>query len=218
MSAVSKPVTTTGPGASPTRAPHAVRAVCVVSAVLTVPVLALADLGSGDSGAAITRVLVEDRTALTVSSLLATVVAAGLLLAAVRLGRSVSGDAGRLLLVAGSGVAVLYAAYHGVFGAGAVVATQMLEDPGPGLGEAALLLLNQTEIARFAPGSALMAAAVVARRELPRAVWETAAALLVLLLVPFTTWVAAVLTPLWLAVAGATRGATPSPGPRAGRP
>lgn len=63
MSAVSKPVTTTGPGASPTRAPHAVRAVCVVSAVLTVPVLALADLGSGDSGAAITRVLVEDRTA-----------------------------------------------------------------------------------------------------------------------------------------------------------
>lgn len=179
------------------------RLVCAATAVLTVPVFLLTDLGSGDSGAAITRVLVEDRTALTAGGLLAVLVAAGLLLAAVRLGRSVSGDTGRVVLVAGSGVALLYAAYYAVFGAGAVVAGEMLSNPGPGLGEASALLLNMAEIARFAPGLALVAAAVVARRELPRAVWATAAVLLVLVLAPFTTWVAALLTPLWLAVAAA---------------
>ncbi len=186
------------------------RLVCAATAVLTVPVFLLTDLGSGDSGAAITQVLVEDRTTLTAGGLLAVLVAAGLLLAAVRLGRSVSGDTGRVVLVAGSGVALLYAAYYAVFGAGAVVAGQMLSDPGPGLGEASLLLLNMTEIARFAPGLALVVAAVVARRELPRGVWAPAAALLVLVLVPFTTWVAALLTPFWLAVAAAlpARGAT----------
>lgn len=210
MSAVSTPLTTARAVAPPDRA---ARAVCLTTAVLTVPVFGLSSLGGGDTGAAITAVLVEDRTALTVGSLLAVLVAAGLLLSAVRLGRSVSGDAGRVLLVAGSGVGLLYAAYHGVFGAGAVVASQVLGDPGAGLGESAILLLNMTEIARFAPGLALVAAAVVARRELPRALGVTAAALLVLVFVPFTTWVAAVLTPVWLAVAGATRGGTPTASP-----
>jgi hypothetical protein len=188
------------------------RIACVATAVLTVPVFLLTDLGSGDSGAAITQVLVEDGTALTTGSLLAVLVAAGLLLSAVRLGRSVGGDAGRVVLVAGSGVAMLYASYYGVFGAGAVVAGQMLGDPGPGLGEASVLLLNMTEIARFAPGLALVAAAVFARRELPRGVWVAALVLLVLVFVPFTAWVAALLTPLWLAVAAASAGrATTAP-------
>lgn len=192
----------------PLEAPTAVsservaRAVCIATAALTVPVFALSDLGGGDSGAEVTAVLQGNHAALTGGGLLAVLVAAGLLLSAVRLGRAVSGDAGRLLLVAGVGVGLLYAAYHAVFGAGAVVAGQMLADPGPGLGEASLLLLNMTEIARFAPGLALVAAAVVARRELPRALWVGAAALLVLVFVPFTTWVAALLTPPWLAIAG----------------
>ena len=210
MSAVSTPFTAARAVGSPDRA---ARAVCLASAALTVPVFALSSLGGGDTGAAITTVLVEDRAALTVGSLLAVLVAAGLMLSAVRLGRSVSGDAGRVLLVAGSGVGLLYAAYYGVFGAGAVVASQVLGEPGAGLGEASILLLNMTEIARFAPGLALVAAAVVARRELPRPLWVAAAALLVLVFVPFTTWVAALLTPVWLAVAGATRGGTHGSGP-----
>lgn len=105
------------------------------------------------------------------------------MLATARLARSVTGDPGRVMAVAGDGVALRYAAYHGVFGAGAVVASQMLADPGPGPGEAPFLLLNMTEIARFAHGLALVAAAVVARRELPRGLWVTAAALLVLVFV-----------------------------------
>lgn len=205
MSAISTPRASVRAQASPD---GAARVVCLATAVLTAPVFALTDLGTGDAGAAVTAVLVEDRTALTAGSLLALLVSAGLILSAVRLARSVSGDPGRVLLVAGSGVALLYAVYYGVFGAGAVVATQMLADPGPGLGEASLLLLNMAEIARFAPGLALVVAAVVARGELPGALWGTAAALLVLVLVPFTTWVAALLTPVWLAVAGARRGGT----------
>lgn len=200
-------------------APHdrAARAVCIATAVLTVPVFALTDLGSGDTGAAVTEVLVEDRTSLTAGSLLAVLVAAGLLLSAVRLGRSVSGDAGRVLVAAGSGVALLYAAYYGVFGAGAVVASRMLAEPGSGLGEASLLLLNMTEIARFAPGLALVVAAIAAHRRLPRALWGTAVALLVLVCVPFTTWVAALLTPLWLAVAAAARPGSGGAGPAVSR-
>ena len=181
---------------------RAAQAVCAASAVLTVPVFALTDLGAGDTGAAVTDVLVGDATALTAGTLLAILVSSGLLLASVRLGRSVGGDTGRLMTLAGGGVAVLYAVYYGVFGAGAVVASQMLSAPGAGLGEASLLLLNMAEMARVAPGLALVGAAVVARRVLPRGLWMTAAVLLVLVFVPFTTWVSALLTPLWLAVAG----------------
>lgn len=204
MSTVTTRVPDTGAATSSDRA---ARAVCAASALLTVPVFVLNDLGAGDTGAAVTDVLISDATALTAGTLLAILVAAGLLLASVRLGRSVGGDAGRLMVLAGSGVAVLYAAYYGVFGAGAVVASQMLSAPGAGLGEASLLLLNMAEMARVAPGLALVGAAVVARRALPRGLWMTAAVLLVLVFVPFTTWVSALLTPLWLAVAG-TRAAT----------
>lgn len=212
MSTVSTPLTSARAEASPDRA---ARAACLLAGVLTVPVFALTDLGPGESGAAVTDVLVADRAMLVTGSLMALLVSAGLILATVRLARSVTGDAGRVMAVAGGGVAILYAAHYGVFGAGAVVASQMLADPGPGLGEASYLLLNVVEIARFAPGLALVAAAVVARRELPRGLWVTAAALLVLVFVPFTTWVAALLTPPWLAVAGARAGrATAAADPR----
>jgi hypothetical protein len=203
MSIVSTPLTSSRVEVSPDRA---ARTACLAAAALTVPVFALTGLGTGESGASVTAVLVEDRTALVAGGLLAVLVAAGLMLATVRLARLVSGDAGRVIAVAGSGVALLYALYYGVFAAGAVVASQMLADPGPGLGEASFLLLNMAEIARFAPGLALVAAAVAARRRLPRGLWVTATALLVLVFVPFTTWVAALLTPPWLAVAGAWSG------------
>jgi hypothetical protein len=203
MSAVSTSLTPARAEASPDRA---ARVACLVTAVLTVPVFALTDLGTGETGASVTDVLVEDRATLISASLMAVLVAAGLMLATVRLARSVAGDAGRVMVVAGGGVALMYAVYHGVFGAGAVVASQMLADPGPGLGEASFLLLNMAEIARFAPGLALVAAAVVARRQLPRGLWVAAAALLVLVFVPLTTWVAALLTPAWLAMAGAWTG------------
>jgi hypothetical protein len=197
-------VTTAGPSLGAARPDRAVRALCLATAALTLPVFALTDLGTGDTGEAITGVLEEDRAALTAGGLLAVLVAAGLLLAAVRVGRSVGGDAGRMITASGAGVALLYAAYYGVFGAGAVVAGEMLADPGPGLGEASALLLNMTEIARFAPGLALLGAAAAARRALARPAWATGVALLLLMFVPFTTWVAALLTPLWLAVVAST--------------
>lgn len=201
MSAISPSVPSAPTAASSERA---ARAACIAAAALTVPVFALTDLGSGRTGATVTDVLVDDRTSLTVGSLLAVLVAAGLVLASTRLARSVSGDAGRVVAVAGGGVALLYATYYAVFGAGSVVASQMLADPGPGLGEASFLLLNVAEIARFAPGLALLAAVVVARRQLPRAAWVTAAGLLAMMFVPFTTWVAALVTPLWLGAAAAS--------------
>lgn len=211
MSTISTPVTSPRAEVTADRADRAARATCLAAAALTVPVFALTDLGSGKTGASVTAVLLEDRTALIAGGLLAVLVSAGLMLATVRLARSVNGDAGLVMAVAGAGVALMYALYYGVFGAGAVVASQMLADPGAGLGEASFLLLNVAEIARFAPGLALVAAAVVARRRLPRGLWVTAATLLVLVFVPFTTWVAALLTPPWLAAAGAWAGRASRP-------
>ena len=178
------------------------RLASAAAAALTVPVFALTSL-TGDTGAEITAGLVDDQVTLTVGALLAVLVAAGLLVAAVRLGRSVSGDTGSVIVASGCAVAVLYAAFYSVFGAGAVVATQTLAAPGPGLGEAASLLLNIAEITRFAPGLALVAAGVVARRELPRGVGISAAMLAVMTLAPMTSWVAALLIPAWLGISAA---------------
>ena len=182
--------------------------ICVAAAAATVPVFLLTSL-TGDTGAEITAGLVDDAVALGVGSILAVLVSAALVLAAVRLGRSVPGDAGTVLLAAGCAVALMYAGYYAVFGAGGVVASQMLDEPGPGLGEATSLLLNIMEITRYAPGLALVAAAVAARRHLSRWIHVTAAVLLVLTLVPLTSWAAALLAPLWLALAGAAVGTTP---------
>jgi hypothetical protein len=65
----------------------------------------------------------------------AVLVAALMLLAAARLADALDGIAGRVAWAAGCGVAVLYAGYYAGFGAGAVVAGEMLGAPGPGVGE-----------------------------------------------------------------------------------
>jgi hypothetical protein len=178
------------------------RLVCAGAALTAIPVFLLMDL-PGDSGAAVTRVLVEDATTLQAGGILASLVAAGLLLAAVRLGQVVGGSHRALVTAAGSAVAVLYGAYYASFAAGALVADYLLADPGPGVGEGALLLVNLTEITRYAPGLVLVGACVAARRALPRTAWIPALVLVVLSVVPFTTWVAALLIPVWLGVTAA---------------
>ncbi|MGH3346564.1 MAG: hypothetical protein ACRDO4_06245 [Nocardioides sp.] len=178
------------------------RILAAATALGAVPVFALMSL-SGDTGAEITRGLVDDTVPLTIGSILAVLVSAGLVACAVRLARTVPGDAGGVIALAGGAVALMYAGYYSVFGAGAVVATEALSAPGPGLGEAASLLLNVAEITRYAPGLALVGAAVVARRHLPRGTGVAAGVLVLMTLVPFTSWVAALLIPVWLGVAAA---------------
>ena len=179
-----------------------VRAVCAASALAAFVPFALASF-SGDSGAEITAGIVEDAGALQVASLVAVFSATGLLLAAVRIGQGIGATAGRVATAAGVAVAVLYAAYYVTFGAAGVVATQILDDPSGALGESASLMLNAVEITRYAPGLALVAAAVIARRVLSRAIWIPAAVLAVMTFVPFTSWMAALLIPLWLGLAAA---------------
>jgi hypothetical protein len=179
-----------------------VRAVCAASALAALIPFALASF-SGESGAEITAGIVEDAGALQVASLVAVLSAAGLLLAAVRIGQGIGDMAGRVATAAGVAVAVLYAAYYVTFGAAGVVATQLLDEPSGALGESASLMLNAVEITRYAPGLALVVAAVLGRRVLSRAIWIPAAVLAVMTFVPFSSWVAALLIPLWLGLAAA---------------
>ena len=203
-------ITTAEPATRAARArPPWGRLISLGAAFGAVPVFALASL-TGDTGAEITAGFQADTTVLTIAGILAVLVSAALVVAAVRLGRSVPGDTGAVLLVAGSLVAMMYAGYYAVFGAGAVVASQMLADPGPGLGEAASLMLNVMEIARFAPGLALVVAALAAGRHLPRGVRIAAGVLVVVTLLPFTTWVAALLIPVWLGVSAAVMPGRPA--------
>jgi hypothetical protein len=181
------------------------RIVCAASAAVAVVPFALASF-SGDTGAEITAGIVADATALQLAGILAVLASAGLVLAAVRVGEALGGPTGRVAAAAGTAVAVLFAAYYSVFGAAGVVASQMLEDPGAGLGESASLLLNVVEITRYAPGLVLVAAVFVARRRLPGAIWVPAAILAVATLTPFTSWIAALLIPLWLGLAAAFLG------------
>lgn len=178
------------------------RLLCLGSALLAAVPFFLAQL-TGDTGAEITAGAVDDAVPLQTAGILAVLAAAGLVYAAARLGRAVGGEAGRTVAAAGVAVAVLYAAYYAVFGAAGVVASQMLDDPGAGLGESASLLLNLVEITRYAPGLALVVAAVVARRRLSRSIWVSAAVLAVMTALPFTSWVAALLIPLWLGLSAA---------------
>lgn len=67
------------------------------------------------------------------------------------------------------------------------------------------------ELTRYAPSLVLLAAALVARRSLPKPVTIAAAVILAMIFIPFTTWIAAILTPVWLGVAGAvSREAAPT--------
>ena len=180
------------------------RIACALAAAGTIAPLLMLQL-TGDTGAEITAGLVDESMLLMSGAIIAVLVATVLFLAAVRLGRAVGGDAGLVVTAAGSAVALMYAGYYAVFGAGGVVATQMLAEPGDGLGEATSLMLNVMEIARYAPSLALVAAVLVAGKQLPKWVRITAGVLAVLCLVPFTSWVAALLIPMWLAAAAATQ-------------
>lgn len=176
------------------------RITCAAAAAATVIPFALSQL-SGTTGAEINAGLIEDRSQLLIGTYVAVWVAAGLFLAAVRLGRTVPGAVGAVITAAGSAVALLYAGYYSAFGAGAV-----LVDPdrsGPGIGEAAWVVLNAMELTRFAPAFALVVAALLAGSALPRWVRVVAALLAVTTLVPMTAWVAALLVPVWLGVSAA---------------
>lgn len=200
---------TTEPTAAPT-APTVAdreglsRLICALAALGAAAPFCLAGI-PGDSGAEITAVLIKDASMLQLVGIVSVLVAAALILAAVRLGALVGGGAGRLVSAAGVTVAVLFAAYNATFSAAAVVADQVLVDPGPGLGESASLVLNTVEITRFAPGLVLVVAAVAARRVLARGIWLAALVLALLTFVPLTSWLAAVLIPVWLGFAGALR-------------
>ena len=176
------------------------RIVCAATAAGTLLPFTFSQL-TGDTGAEITAGLVEDRTALVLGTYVAILVAAGLFVAAVRLGRSVSGATGALVTAAGVAVALTYAGYYSSFGAGAILADP--ETSGPGLGESAWLVLNVMELTRFAPGLALAGAAALAGRSLRRGVRIAAGVLAVMTLVPLTSWVAALLIPVWLGVSAA---------------
>ncbi len=167
---------------------------------------------SGDTGAEITASLVDDAVPLTLGSIVAVLASAGLFLAAVRLATVVTGAAGRVVAAAGAAVALMFALYYSTFGAAAIVAAQMLSEPGAGLGEATTLLVNLAEMTRYAPGLALVVAAFVARRGLPRPVGIAAGVLALLTIVPFTSWVAALLIPLWLAASAAVCGSRSTEG------
>jgi hypothetical protein len=200
------------PGSTELAAPRAsesrVRLACGLAAVGTLVPFALSSF-SGDSGAEITASILDGATALQVGAYAAALVSALLVLAAVRLAGRIGGTAGSVVLASGAAVALMFVAYYAAFAAGAVVADHILADPGPGVGESTAVLVNLTELVRYAPGLALVSAAVVARARLPRAVWGTAAALAVLTIVPVTSWVAALLIPLWLAISAATVSARP---------
>ncbi len=182
-----------------------IRVACGVAALASLVPFTLCQL-QGQSGSAITSGLVEDATSQQLGATVATFVAALLVPAALRIARRSSGLSGAVIGAAGVAVAVMYAAYYASFGAAAVVADQMLDQPGPGLGEATALVLNLTEITRYAPGLALMAAVVVARKVFPRGVWISAGLLAALTMFPLTSWVAALLIPVWLGATCAALG------------
>lgn len=159
----------------------------------------------GDSGADVTAALVDEAIRLQLTAITAMFAAVALCVAAVRLGRRIGGDAGSTATVAGVAVSLLMSAYYSVPAAGALVADLLLNDPGPGVGEASLVLLNVVEVTRYAPSLLLVAAVLVARRRLPKAITVSAGLLAVLTVFPMTSWIAAVLIPIWLGVCAVGR-------------
>ncbi len=194
---------TTSPAVSTSGTDTPVRVAAAAGAALALVPLALCSF-SGQTGEEIASSLARNSAGLQVGAGVAALAAALLLAAAARLGGAVPGAAGRMLTVAGAGVAVLFAAYYASFGAGGLIAGTV--GPSAGVGEGTALLVNMTELTRYAPGLALTAAAVVARRQLPRAVWVAGAALAVFTVFPLTSWMAALVIPLWLGLSAAAVG------------
>ena len=177
-------------------------AICLLSAAMTAGCFFVLGIGSGaGTGAEVTKRLTDNAARYQLASILAIFAAVGLALAAVRLGRRIGGQAGSVATVAGATVAFLCAAYYSAYAAGSNVASFVIDEPGAGVGEATLVLLNGFDLARYAPGLLLVAAVLAARRRLPRSVTVSAWVLLVVMFVPMTTWISALLIPVWLGVA-----------------
>jgi hypothetical protein len=152
---------------------------------------------SSTTGAGITEGLISNNMRMRAVAWLAALACAGLILASTRLSRSAGGTTGRVIAASGASVAVLMLAYYASFAAGSGVATNLITDPGAGLGEATLVVLNAFSLTMVGPALALLVAAAVSP-DLPRPTRVTGALLAVLLVVPFTFWIANLLMPLWL--------------------
>lgn len=177
---------------------------CLLGTALAVAVAAVMGYGLGaDDGAGITSVLVEQAGRWQGASMLAVFGAAALCLAAVRLGRHIGGTKGAVATVSGAAVAFLLAAYYASFSAGASVATYVVDNASAGLGEATLVVANMVDVARYAPSLVLLVVALTARRQLTKPVTISAGILVAMLVFPLTSWIAAILVPVWLGVAGA---------------
>ena len=180
-----------------------VRTVCLGSAALAAAIFPI--IGNTlrpMEGVPATELFAEGANRLLLAGILAAYGGAGLFLAAARLRQHLPGLSGAVAGVAGAAVALMLAVYAASFAAGAIV-TEMLDDPGDGVGEAALVLLNTADLARSAPSLALLLAAWAARRHLPRALSVAAVILAAMFVLPITAWLAALATPVWLGVAGA---------------
>ena len=172
---------------------------CLLSAAVTAGCFFVLGIGSGaGTGAEVTERLTDNPARYQLPSILAIFAAAGLGMAAVRLSRHIGGQARSVATVAGATIAFLCAAYCSAYAAGSNVASFVIDDPGAGVGQATLVLLNGLDLARYAPGLLLVAAVLAARRRLPRSVAVSAWDLLVVMFMPVTTWVAALLIPVWL--------------------
>lgn len=177
---------------------------CLLGAVAAAGCFAVLGIGeSGGTGAEVTAKLGDDAARYQLASVLAIFTSIPLAVAAARLGRRIGGDAGRLATLAGVLVAVLMAAYYSAYASGVAVAEFVLDEAGPGVGESTLVLLNLVEFTRYAPGLLLIGAVLAARSRLPRGITIPAWVLLVLTVVPMTTWLAALVIPVWLGVTGA---------------
>lgn len=161
-------------------------------------------ISAAAAGDGVTGMLATRAPLLQGMALLAVFASAALIPAALHLGSAVGGAAGKTIAAAGAATAVLLVAYIGSFAAGAMTATMLLENPGAGVGEATLVIANVAELARYGPSLALTAAVIAARHRLGRATWLPAAALTLLLVIPITTWLAAIIVPAWLGIAAAT--------------
>jgi len=157
---------------------------------------------SSTTGAGITDDLISNDTRLHAVAWLAALACAGLILASTRLSRSAGGTTGRVIAASGASVAVLMLAYYASFAAGSVVATNGVTDPGAGLGEATLVILNTFSLTMIGPAFALLVAAS-ASPTLPGPSRVTGALVAVLLVVPFTYWIANLIIPLWLGLVAA---------------
>jgi len=200
-------LTTDRPFSSPLAGSRGVRLTCLFGGLAGgaagLTLLFSNPLGATRSGAAVTAALQDSAVLLQGLAIAGVYAAAALGLAAVTLGLHIGGTAGRVVSAAGSAVAVLLAAYLAAFGAGAIVASLMLDSAGAGLGESTLLSINIVEVVRYAPSLGLVVAALTVKDRLPKSVSVSAALLAVLLVVPMTSWIAALLTPAWLGLSAA---------------